>query len=91
MCRLPFHSVQGALASQHVYARFCFAGQQPQQRVVSQLFVIVQVAVPQRYRVDSLGQHLIQLVFYEDRVASVQKARAQAMQQIHSPICCAQQ
>ena len=58
---------------------------------MTQLFVIVQVFVPQGQPVDSLRQHLLDGVFYQGGVATIQEALAKARQQFHSLVSLPQQ
>ena len=52
-----FQPVQRALAGQRLI-QFPLAAEQPQQRIVAQLLVIVEVFIAQRQPIDALRQHL---------------------------------
>jgi hypothetical protein len=84
-----FQTVQGALARQR-RVQLALACQQSQQRIVTQLLVIVEILVPQRQSVNALRYHLGYRVPDAQQVAPVEKAHGKAAQQPDAPVHLAQ-
>jgi hypothetical protein len=71
--------------------RLRFADQHSQQWILAELLVVVQVFIAQRQSVHALGQHVLDCVLYQGWVAAIQKALAESIQKIHSPVRLPQQ
>ena len=85
-----FHPVQRALARQWL-RQIALAGQHPEQRIVAQLLVIVQVFVAQRQSVNALRQHLVEVMLDPRGVARVGETARHAPEQVDLAISLAQQ
>jgi hypothetical protein len=85
-----FQPVQGALAGQRL-VHLRLAGEHVQQRVLSELFVVVEVLVAQRQRIDTLRHHLGDRMGDQNRVPTVEEALRQARQEVQTPVGFPQQ
>jgi hypothetical protein len=74
-------TVQRALAGQR-FIQFPLAAQQPQQRIIAQLLVIVQVFVAQRQTIDALRKHFRDLVRDQPRRAPIAETARHPAQQL---------
>ncbi len=83
-------AVQRALAGQR-RGQVTLARHYPQQRIVAQLFVVVQVFVAQRQTDHALRDHLPQRVLNQRRIPPVDEALGEAAQQIDAAVHLAQQ
>ena len=85
-----FHPVQSALTRQRFF-QLLPTSQDAEDRIVAQLFVIVDVFITKRQTVDSLGEHLLNGMFDLVLIPAIEKTLGQARQQIQTLVGLAQQ
>jgi hypothetical protein len=88
--RRQLQPVQRAFAGQR-FREIALSGQHPQQRILPQLLVIVQILIGQRQPIDPLPQHLFQTVLDPLPLSVIRKAASHASQQTYLAIRLTQQ